>query len=106
MEPKKRFVIDGKKIHNRTEFYDEIHRVLCPKFTGMGYGLDSFKDVLRGGFGTFDRGEKIIIEFKDHSSAKKGIGDGFFSKIISIMKENPDIELLPEIEKELNKNRS
>jgi RNAse (barnase) inhibitor barstar len=97
MEPKKHFIIEGKRIHDRTGFYDEIHLVLCPKFSGMGYNLDAFVDVLRGGFGAFDRGEKIIIEFKDYSSAKKSLGDGFFSKIISFLKANPDIELQPAI---------
>jgi pyridoxine kinase len=97
MERKKHLVLDGTRIRDRTGFYDEIHRVLCPTFSGMGYNLDALVDVLRGGFGAFDRGEKIIIEFKDYSSAKKRLGDGFFSKIISLMNANPDIELQPKM---------
>jgi RNAse (barnase) inhibitor barstar len=100
MDSKKHFIIDGEKMQNKMEFYNEIHRVLCPKFAGFGKNLDAFVDILRGGFGNFSYGEPIIIEFKNYNIANRKLGDVFFSKIISILKENEDIELIPKIENE------
>ena len=57
------FTINGRNINSYDEFHDEVQSVLCPKFKHYGRNWHAFNDILRGGFGTFELGEKIIIIF-------------------------------------------
>ncbi|MGC9779586.1 MAG: barstar family protein [Candidatus Heimdallarchaeota archaeon] len=56
---RKIFTINGKNINSHPEFHDEILRVLCPVFKHYGRSWNALNDILRGGFGTFELGEKI-----------------------------------------------
>ena len=64
VENKKKFILNGSKMTSMDEFYDEIQKQLCPGFKKMGRNLNAFNDILRGGFGTFELGESIILEFQ------------------------------------------
>jgi len=102
MDTRKKFIIEGSRIHDKESFYDEINRVFCPDFKGMGHNLDALVDVLRGGFGTFEYDEKIIVEFNDYKNAQKNLGEAYFSKIIEVFHEEEDLELRPKIEVKSN----
>ncbi len=64
------FIMNGRNISSIEEFHDEVQNVLCPKFTRYGRSWNAFNDILRGGFGTFELGEKIIIIFKNKRNTK------------------------------------
>lgn len=89
---KKHFIIDGDRISNLDTFYDEIQRVLCPNFNYFGRNLDAFNDILRGGFGTFDDFEPIILEFKNKSRIVNAIGLEIFKIIEEIIYESENVE--------------
>ena len=91
---KKKFVLDGHNIKTQDNFFDEIHRVLCPGFKFFGRNWNAVNDILRGGFGAFELGENILIQFKYVNSTKKRIGDNIFNKFERIVKQNSNIELL------------
>lgn len=68
---KKTFILRGEKIKSLETFYDEACEVLCGGWRGFGRNLNAFTDILRGGFGSFDGGEKITVIWKNfHLSAK------------------------------------
>lgn len=54
-ESKPVFVLDGSRFDDLPGFWDELERVLIPGVR-WGRNLDAFNDVLRGGFGTPERG--------------------------------------------------
>ena len=91
---KKRFILDGHNMKNDDEFFDEIHRVLCPGFKYFGRNWDALNDVLRGGFGEFELGENIVIQFKYVNSIKKQIGENLLNKFERIVKKNGNIEIV------------
>lgn len=65
-EMPKTIVIDGKKIQNKEDFYQEIEK----KFTKnllfkMGHNLDALQDILDGGYGVYAYHEPIIVIWKN-----------------------------------------
>ena len=67
----KKIIIDGDTFCNLAEFYEEVKR----KFTSdidfeIGKNLDAFDDILYGGFGVYDYGEKIIIIWEGSQKSK------------------------------------
>lgn len=68
---KKVYTIDGKNFTSIYGFFDEITRVMFPD-TEWGENLDAFNDVLRGGFGTPEKG--FVLEWKNSRLSKKNLG--------------------------------
>eukprot|EP00285_Hemiselmis_virescens_P002748 CAMPEP_0173415376 /NCGR_PEP_ID=MMETSP1356-20130122/84828_1 /TAXON_ID=77927 ORGANISM="Hemiselmis virescens, Strain PCC157" /NCGR_SAMPLE_ID=MMETSP1356 /ASSEMBLY_ACC=CAM_ASM_000847 /LENGTH=87 /DNA_ID=CAMNT_0014377619 /DNA_START=201 /DNA_END=464 /DNA_ORIENTATION=- len=58
----KTFTLDFTECSKLPLAYDEINRVIG--FSGFGHNLDAFSDLLQGGFGHFEGGEKITIVIK------------------------------------------
>lgn len=87
------FTLDGHNINSISEFHDEIQNVLCPSFKHYGRSWNAFNDILRGGFGSFEFGEKIIIIFKYKRYVEKRLGEGFLKKIEKYVSSNKNIEL-------------
>ena len=79
------FTLDGRYMLNNKPFSQEIQRVLCPSFKKMGKNLDALVDVLRGGFGEFEYGEKVELDLIYYKKAEQGLGTGFFKKVIRIL---------------------
>ena len=94
MTSKKEFVLDGQNMNTLDEFYDEVQRVLCPLFKGFGRNWDAFNDILRGGFGTFEYGEEIILKFKHKNFVKKHLGENFVNTVTEIIGDNKNVELV------------
>lgn len=71
MSEKNTYEIDGTRFSTLEEFYDEIGRVLIPG-AYWGRNLDAFNDILRGGFGTPDKG--FVIVWKNSDESRKILG--------------------------------
>ena len=93
VQEKKVFILDGHKMKSLDAFHDEAQRVLCPNFKGYGRNWHAFNDILRGGFGTFEYGEEIILVIKYKSYIKKHLGEGLLKKIIKLANSNRNVEL-------------
>lgn len=68
---KRIYEIDGNNFSTLEEFWDEISRVLIPDVY-WGRNLDAFNDILRGGFGTPEKG--FILVWKNSSVSKERLG--------------------------------
>ena len=86
--------IHGDAIHDLDSFYDEVQKSLCPKFSDFGRNIDAFNDILRGGFGTFEYGEKVTIEWLDSDKGRQVLGDERFDAIIKTIKYGHGHELI------------
>jgi hypothetical protein len=64
------YEIDGSRFSTLEEFYLEIDRVM--QLASWGHGLDSFNDILRGGFGTPEEGFTILG--KNHEISRGRLG--------------------------------
>ncbi|MHA1354845.1 MAG: barstar family protein [Candidatus Heimdallarchaeota archaeon] len=93
MTESKIFIINGQNINSLEEFHDEVQNVLCPKFTKYGRNWHAFNDILRGGFLSFELGEKIIIIFKNKRYVEKRLGEGFFNQFTKVVGQNDNVEL-------------
>jgi hypothetical protein len=76
------------------KFWDEVQNVLAPGFSSFGRNLHAFRDILRGGFRAFEEGEQIRLKFIHRNYARKHIPDGFIRKIVRIIEESPNVELV------------
>ena len=68
------YEIDGARFSTLEEFFDEISRVLIPG-AQWGHGLNSFNDILRGGFGTPDDGYILVWKNSDLSRDRLGYSE-------------------------------
>ncbi|MHA1961616.1 MAG: barstar family protein [Candidatus Thorarchaeota archaeon] len=90
----KLFVFDGHRATTLGAFFDEVIRVLCPDFKRFGRNWDAFVDVLRGGFGQFEEGEKIRVAFVNRAAMKRSLEESQYRKIFSIIEESENVELV------------
>ena len=90
----KEFILDGARMQSVDDFFDEVQRVLCPRFTRFGKNWDAFRDVLRGGFGEFDIDEKIGIRITSKKKAKKSLPESQWKKIIRYIEDAENVVLL------------
>ncbi|MHA1213399.1 MAG: barstar family protein [Candidatus Heimdallarchaeota archaeon] len=88
------FTLNGRNINSITEFHDEVRNVLCPAFKRYGRSWNAFNDVLRGGFGSFELGEKITIIFKNKKYVKKRLGEGFLKKVAKFAEIHDNVEII------------
>jgi RNAse (barnase) inhibitor barstar len=65
------YEVDGRDFSTLDEFYDVITRVLIPG-ADWGHGLDSFNDILRGGFGTPEGG--FVLRWKNSRLSRARLG--------------------------------
>jgi RNAse (barnase) inhibitor barstar len=65
------YEVDGRDFSTLDEFYDVITRVLIPG-ADWGHGLDSFNDILRGGFGTPEGG--FVLRWKNSQLSRARLG--------------------------------
>lgn len=66
--------INGRQFSTLEEFFEEISRVLIPG-SYWGRNLDAFNDILRGGFGTPDKGFILFWENSDLSRSRLGYAE-------------------------------
>lgn len=68
-------VIDGAKFSSLEEFYDEMDNLLTRDLTWKtGHNLDAFNDLLRGGFGVHEYGQRLNIKWINFSKSKRDFG--------------------------------
>lgn len=80
------FVLDLSACADMDDFYTVAAAQLCPKFAGFGRNLSAFTDVLRGGFGSFDSDEDIIVEVRGCGHARRHLRE--FEDILEILRES------------------
>ena len=93
---KKSFVLEGGEIQSVDDFYDEVQRVLCPRFKGFGRNWHAFRDILEGGFLEYEKGEDIDITIKNSKKMKKQFPESQFRKIIKYCEEASNVTLFLE----------
>jgi hypothetical protein len=71
---RKTFVISGNNFSTLNEFYDEVQKVLTNNFKEFGRNLNAFNDILRGGFGRYEYGEKITLIWENSNKSKLDLG--------------------------------
>ena len=65
------YEIDGRDFSTLQEFYEVISRVLIPGLPILG-NLDSFNDILRGGFGTPEGG--FVLRWTNSDVSRERLG--------------------------------
>lgn len=88
----KTFVLDGSKVDSLSDFYDEVQRVLCPSFRGFGRNWHALRDVLRGGFGTFEEGEPVTVLLNGVSALERNLASNEVRRIQKIFNQAENID--------------
>ena len=73
------------------DFYDEVHRVLCPRFKGFGRSWNAFRDILRGGFLEFELDESINIIIADSKKMSKHLPESQYNRFIKYLEEASNV---------------
>ena len=85
----KRILIDGNTFSTKDEFYTEMERLLTRNLDWKtGHNLDAFADLLRGGFGFHEYGEKIEAFWNNSEKSKNDLGEDFFNIVLEIMNDD------------------
>jgi len=84
----KEIIVDGNAFDNKHGFYEAFEKALMmgDKWE-MGHNLDAFNDVLRGGFGVHEYGEKLVIRWINIAKSRAQLGDDFIDIVISIIED-------------------
>jgi RNAse (barnase) inhibitor barstar len=91
---KKELFIDASKFDNIKEFYIEVEYIFTKDLDWKtGRNLDSFDDLLEGGFGVHEYDEPIKIIWLNTPKSKIDLGLDF-DVIVEISKEHNNIELV------------
>lgn len=81
--------IDGRNIHTLNDFYKQIEQKLIYKTDfKIDHNLNTFKDLLWGGFGIHEYGEPLHIVWIFAEKCRQAIGNKHFDKIISIIENH------------------
>tara|TARA_R110002012_G_scaffold283800_1_gene474335 strand:- start:719 stop:1009 length:291 start_codon:yes stop_codon:yes gene_type:complete len=92
---KAEYVVNGTRITSEKAFYNEIEKVLTYGLNWkIGRNLNAFADVLRGGFGTFDCDEKIVLKWKNFSKSEAHLKPVFLKKVLEIIEESENVTLI------------
>ena len=70
----KQIIIDGNNFSNEKEFYDEMERLLAPNHNWRIHELNTFPDLLSGGYGFHDHWEKLDIVWINAAKSRKDLG--------------------------------
>jgi RNAse (barnase) inhibitor barstar len=66
------YVLDGKRINSLDDFYAVVGEAMgCGGY--FGRNLDAFADCLRGGFGTPEDGDFLVV-WRDHEHSRDALG--------------------------------
>ena len=71
MRKKKTYTLDGTEFSSLEEFANHFSNIVLPEYRWHG-NLDAFNDILRGGFGTPERG--FVIRWKNSELSKRKLG--------------------------------
>ncbi|AWX44814.1 hypothetical protein HME9304_01819 [Flagellimonas maritima] len=92
---KTEYVVNGTRITSEKVFYNEIEKLLTYGLNWkIGRNLNAFADVLRGGFGTFDCDEKIVLKWKNFSKSEAHLKPVFLNRVLEIIEESENVTLI------------
>jgi membrane associated rhomboid family serine protease/RNAse (barnase) inhibitor barstar len=84
--------IDGANFNDLESFYREVDRQFIKGITWKtGHNLDSFNDLLRGGFGVYDYHEPIELVWKNFEKSKNDLGMETINTIVKVIDEHDHI---------------
>lgn len=84
--------INGNKISNLNEFYDEVERKMTSGLDWrIGRNLDAFNDILSGGFGVHEVGERYQLTWINADKSQSELEE--YPTLIEIIEENENIKL-------------
>ena len=89
--------LDGSRFKTLEEFYDHFEERALD--CSWGKNLDAFNDVLRGGFGTPEKGFKLL--WGEHETSKENLGYGETVRQLRRRLANCHFSSVPSIEHEL-----
>lgn len=93
-----KFILDGLKFSNKTEFYQHLQLVLTKDLDwSIGNNLDAFSDILQGGYGTFEMHAPITITWKNFKKSEEILGSHYINKLLNTIHEQNHITLEIEI---------
>ena len=80
---RKSFIIDGENFNTIDGFYNEIENVFTSTLDWeIGRNLNSFNDILRGGFGKHHYGEPILIKWLNYQKSERDLGANTLKAIV------------------------
>ena len=83
---RQKFTIDGRHFSNMAGFYDEVERAFtCGLDRKIGRNLNAFNDILRGGFGRYEYGQPIHIQWLAYAKSVCDLGKETMDTITEII---------------------
>lgn len=86
MDMREVFILDGRRFSSMAGFYDEVGRVFtCGLGRKIGWNLNAFNDILRGGFGQHEYGQPIHIQWLAYEKSVRDLGKETMDTITEII---------------------
>jgi RNAse (barnase) inhibitor barstar len=94
---KKTITICGSNFSDLETFFVEIDRVLTTNLPWKtGHNLNSFNDLLRGGFGVYEYEEPVNIIWKDLKKSENALGQDLVNNLRNIILDHSHIDFATE----------
>ena len=86
MDMREEFTIDGRHFSTMAGFYDKVEQVFTCGFNWkIGWNLNAFNDILRGGFGRHEYRQPIHIQWLSYQKSVRDLGQETTDTITEII---------------------
>lgn len=78
-------LLDGRDIHTMQQFFEQVQKQMVQNDYHVGYDLNSFNDILWGGYGVHEYQEPLHIVWIFAKESREYLGEENFNMIIGIV---------------------
>ena len=88
----KEFTVNGNKFRTQKSFHKYAEEIFTYGLSWeTGRNLDAFADILSGGFGQHDYGEKIKVIWINIKKSEERLPSKFYNALIEILEETENV---------------
>lgn len=86
------YIINGTKFKSKKGFYNYVEKLFTENLNWkIGRNLNAFDDILDGGFGKHDCGDKIIVKWINYKKSEERIESKFLASVIEILSKKESV---------------
>jgi Barstar (barnase inhibitor). len=86
------YIINGTKFKSKKGFYKYVEELFTENLNWkIGSNLDAFDDILDGGFGKHDLGDKIIVKWLNYKKSEERLESKFLEYVVEILTDKESV---------------
>jgi len=90
------FEINGNKFHAENGFYNHVHKIFTEGLSWKIDNVNTFADILEGGFGKHAFREEIVVTWKKFKKSEERLNPNFLKIILEIIHDQENVKFKTE----------